>query len=277
MTNDDRLARVADAARDAVAATFEALAPGISEVDTAEVADSGANALAGCEPPAVLAHAVPTEGVTGPLALVLTVAGARRLAAVLGAIDEEEAEFGGGDLGDRELGAVRDATARVAAAVASAITAVVDRDATFRPATVRVAEAADDLRINADAATPAAVVSFTLLGEPGRLVLLLPSGVAAEPSAAPPPAAGAPPVETEMPLSGALRSVKVRVWAELGRTRMPTGQVVELPSGAIVELDHDAEDAVDLYVDGQRYATGRLVVTDDDSWGVRIERILTAG
>ena len=55
---------------------------------------------------------------------------------------------------------------------------------------------------------------------------------------------------------------------------MPTGQVVGLPSGAIVELDRDAEDAVDLYVDGQRYATGRLVVTDDDSWGVRIEHVL---
>ncbi|MDQ5808879.1 MAG: FliM/FliN family flagellar motor switch protein, partial [Actinomycetota bacterium] len=80
----------------------------------------------------------------------------------------------------------------------------------------------------------------------------------------------------EMPLSGALRSVNVRVWAELGRTRMPTGEVVGLPSGAIVELDRDADDAVDLYVDGQRYATGRLVVCDDESWGVRIERILAA-
>ena len=55
---------------------------------------------------------------------------------------------------------------------------------------------------------------------------------------------------------------------------MPTGQVVALPSGAIVELDSDAEDAVDLYVDGQHYASGRLVVTEDESWGVRIERIL---
>jgi flagellar motor switch protein FliN len=74
----------------------------------------------------------------------------------------------------------------------------------------------------------------------------------------------------------ALLDVDVRVWAELGRTRMPTGEVVGLPSGAIVELDREAEEAVDLYVDGQRYATGRLVVTDDDSWGVRIEQILAA-
>ena len=82
------------------------------------------------------------------------------------------------------------------------------------------------------------------------------------------------PAEELAPAS--LLGLPLRVWAELGRTRMPTGQVVGLPSGAIVELDRDADDAVDLYVDGQHYATGRLVVTDDDSWGVRIERILAA-
>jgi flagellar motor switch protein FliN len=273
--SSDRILRVGDAARDAVAGTFEALGPGISEAAAAEVVDAGADALAGTGSPAVLAHAVPAEATTGPALVVLTVAGSRRLAAVLGAIDEEEAEFAGGDLGDRELSAVRDVTAKLTSAVASAVTSVVDRDATFRPATVRVAESAADLRLEVDSGTHAIVIAFTLLGEPGRLVLLVPSGLGAEPRAAGAPIGG-PAVESEMPLSGALRSVNVRVWAELGRTRMPTGQVVGLPSGAIVELDRDADDAVDLYVDGQCYATGRLVVTDDDSWGVRIERILAA-
>jgi hypothetical protein len=46
-----------------------------------------------------------------------------------------------------------------------------------------------------------------------------------------------------MPLGAALHDIDVRVWAELGRTRMPTGQVVGLPGGAIVELDREAEDA----------------------------------
>jgi flagellar motor switch protein FliN len=271
----DRAARIGDAVRTAVANTFESFAPGIAEVPPAELVPPGDDALAGTQSPAVLAHAVPTEGVTGPLALTLTVAGTRRLAAVLGAIDEEEAEFGGDELGDRELSAVRDATAKLTAAVASEITAALDRDATFRPASVRVAEAADDLRLTVDPATDAAVVGFTLLGEPGRVVVLVPAATGAGDAPGGAAVAG-PPVETEMPLSGALRSVNVRVWAELGRTRMPTGQVVGLPSGAIVELDREAEDAVDLYVDGQRYATGRLVVTDDESWGVRIEQILAA-
>ncbi|HEX8206692.1 MAG TPA: FliM/FliN family flagellar motor switch protein, partial [Solirubrobacteraceae bacterium] len=170
---------------------------------------------------------------------------------------------------------VREASGKLTAAVASAVTAVVDREAGFRPASVRVADSADDLRLAVDAATDAVVVSFTLLGEPGRLVLLLPAGLGSAPPPAALPADAAPDVG-EMPLSNALRSVQVRVWAELGRTRMPTGQVVGLPSGAIVELDREAEELVDLYVDGQRYATGRLVVTDDDSWGVRIEHVLAA-
>ncbi|HEV3001938.1 MAG TPA: FliM/FliN family flagellar motor switch protein [Solirubrobacteraceae bacterium] len=272
MSAPDRAAELAAAVRDAVAGTLEAFAPGVSDVPAPEVLAAGADALANADVPGVLAQAAPADAVTGPALLLLTVPGARRLAAVLGAIDEEEAEFGGLEIGDRELSAIREATARVTASVASAITAIADREAGFRPASVRVAEGATDLHLLVDSGTQAVVVAATLLGEPARFVVLVPAGLVA---AAPAPAAPAGAAEvSDTPLSGALRSVNVRVWAELGRTRMPAGQVVGLPSGAIVELDRDAEDAVDLYVDGQHYATGRLVVTDDESWGVRIERIL---
>ncbi len=276
MTAADRVAQIAGAVRDALAGTLEAFGPGISDVPPPAVLDAGADAFAEADIPAVIAQAAPAGAVTGPALLVLTVPGARRLAAVLGAIDEEEAEFGGGDIGDRELSAVRESTGRVTAAVASAITGIADLEAAFRPASVRVAEGVTDLHLMVDPGTHAVVVAFTLLGEPGRLVVLLPAGLGAEPR---PPAAAAPEAAPvgDSPLGDALRSVNVRVWAELGRTRMPTGQVVGLPSGEIVELDREAEEAVDLYVDGQHYATGRLVVTDDESWGVRIERILNAG
>jgi flagellar motor switch protein FliN/FliY len=273
VTAQDRLDQLCAAARDAVAGTFESFAPGIAELPPGEVLEAGADALDGASAPSVVAHAPPTDGATGPALLVLTIQGARRLAAVLGAIDEEEAEFGGNDLGERELSAVREAMTKLTTAVGSAVTSVVDREATFRPASVRVAEGDADLRVPVDVGNHAAAVTFTLLGEPGRLVVLLPSGLGSEPRPAAAPS-GADEAGDEMPLSGALRSVNVRVWAELGRARMPTGQVVGLPSGAIVELDRDADDAVDFYVDGQHYATGRLVVTDDESWGVRIERIL---
>jgi flagellar motor switch protein FliN len=71
-----------------------------------------------------------------------------------------------------------------------------------------------------------------------------------------------------------LAGIPVRVWAELGRARMPSAQVVGLPAGAVVELDKQADDAIDLYVNGTKFATGRLVVVDGTDWAVRIEHVL---
>jgi flagellar motor switch protein FliN/FliY len=64
------------------------------------------------------------------------------------------------------------------------------------------------------------------------------------------------------------------VWAELGRAQMPSAELVGLPSGAVVELDRQADEAIDLYVNGTRFATGRLVVVDGTDWAVRIETLL---
>jgi flagellar motor switch protein FliN/FliY len=71
-----------------------------------------------------------------------------------------------------------------------------------------------------------------------------------------------------------LSGIPVRVWAELGRARMPSAQIVGLPTGAVVELDKQADDAIDLYVNGTHFATGRLVVVDGTDWAVRIEHVL---
>ena len=55
---------------------------------------------------------------------------------------------------------------------------------------------------------------------------------------------------------------------------MPSGRIVALPSGAVVELDREVEAPIDLYADGMRFATGRLLVTDDGGLAVRIESVL---
>ena len=57
---------------------------------------------------------------------------------------------------------------------------------------------------------------------------------------------------------------------------MPSGRVVALPSGAVVELDRDTDAPIDLYADGMRFATGRLKVTEDGGLAVQIEALLTA-
>jgi flagellar motor switch protein FliN/FliY len=55
---------------------------------------------------------------------------------------------------------------------------------------------------------------------------------------------------------------------------MSSGRVVTLPSGAVVELDREVDAPIDIYADGMRFATGRLVVTDDGGLAIRVEQIL---
>jgi flagellar motor switch protein FliN/FliY len=73
-----------------------------------------------------------------------------------------------------------------------------------------------------------------------------------------------------------LHGVSLRVWAELGRARLPVGRAVGLAPGAVLELDRGVDDPVDLYVNGRRLALGRLLLTEDGEWAVRVESIASA-
>ena len=55
-----------------------------------------------------------------------------------------------------------------------------------------------------------------------------------------------------------LRSIFVRVWAELGRTHLPLGRALELAQGAVVELDQAADAPVELFANGLCFANGSL-------------------
>jgi flagellar motor switch protein FliN/FliY len=57
---------------------------------------------------------------------------------------------------------------------------------------------------------------------------------------------------------------------------MPVARAVGLPRGSVVELDHGADDLVDVYVNGRRFARASLVVADGSEWAVRIEELLPA-
>jgi flagellar motor switch protein FliN/FliY len=41
----------------------------------------------------------------------------------------------------------------------------------------------------------------------------------------------------------------------------------------VLELDRKADDPVDLYVNGLRFASGRLVLTDEGEWAIRLAEI----
>lgn len=75
-----------------------------------------------------------------------------------------------------------------------------------------------------------------------------------------------------MSLMGALLDVELRLHAELGRARMPLTGTVDLAEGTIVDLDRAPEDPVDVYVNGRRFGTARLIVVDGE-WALRLEAI----
>jgi flagellar motor switch protein FliN/FliY len=132
--------------------------------------------------------------------------------------------------------------------------------------------------------TPHAVrASFTVCGEPCRLIQLVPNAFVVrmtraldELGAEYADGSGSPiaPAEADSDIaSPVLAGIPVRVWAELGRAQMPSAQIVGLPPGAVVELDRQADEPIDIFVNGMRFASGRLIVVDGSDWAVRIEEI----
>jgi len=71
-----------------------------------------------------------------------------------------------------------------------------------------------------------------------------------------------------------LRSIFVRIWAELGRTHLSLGRALALTQGAVVDLDQGAEAPVELFANGLCFANGKLVVTGDGEWAVQVEALV---
>jgi flagellar motor switch/type III secretory pathway protein FliN len=78
-----------------------------------------------------------------------------------------------------------------------------------------------------------------------------------------------PPEELE---PASLLDLGLRVWAEVGRTRMPAASVVGMAEGAIVDLDCEPDEPADLFVNGRHFGTGRLILVDGE-WALRVETL----
>jgi flagellar motor switch protein FliN len=72
-----------------------------------------------------------------------------------------------------------------------------------------------------------------------------------------------------------LLDVDVRIWAELGRSKLALGSAVSLGTGAIVDLDREPDEALDVFVNGRLFAKGRLLLVDGE-WAVRLEQIVAS-
>ncbi|MBX5437185.1 MAG: flagellar motor switch phosphatase FliY [Alicyclobacillaceae bacterium] len=71
-----------------------------------------------------------------------------------------------------------------------------------------------------------------------------------------------------------LYDVLLNVTVELGRTRRPIKEILELNSGSLLELDNLAGEPVDILVNNKRIAVGEIVVIDEN-FGVRITDIVS--
>jgi flagellar motor switch protein FliN len=69
-----------------------------------------------------------------------------------------------------------------------------------------------------------------------------------------------------------LLDMPLRVWAEIGRTKLPAAFVVGMPNGAIIDLDCEPDEPADLFVNGRHFGTGRLVLVDGE-WALKVETL----
>ena len=84
-----------------------------------------------------------------------------------------------------------------------------------------------------------------------------------------PASSSAPVVNLNMVLD-----IPVQLSVELGRTRVPIKQVLQLKPGSIVELDSVAGEPVDVLVNGYLIAQGEVVVVNG-KFGIRLTDVVT--
>ena len=72
-----------------------------------------------------------------------------------------------------------------------------------------------------------------------------------------------------------IAAIPVQVSVELGRTRMPIGQLLQLAPGAMIELDGAADQALRIFANGCLIATGEVVLVKQ-KLGIRITEIIAS-
>jgi flagellar motor switch protein FliN len=284
MSAQEALERLGHSSAEACLGVLEMFAPGKCSTGDVTVYDDMKSAFTGMPVPAVAMSVSYVDGVTGGNVFLITLEGARRLAAAMMGMEEPDPPEAT-ELSELELSAVSEAMNQMMATAAVSTSSVLGTEVEISTPDTKTFTDAGEIA-GAFPATPHAVrTALSICGEPGRLVQLVPNAFVVRMSSAlddlgaevaPTPASSGGPAAASpaSPATPSLAGIPVRVWAELGRARMPSAQVVGLPAGAVVELDRQADEPIDLYVNGTLFATGRLVVVDDTDWAVRIEHVL---
>jgi flagellar motor switch protein FliN len=309
ITPREALMRLGASTAEAVAQVLEMFAPGAVQRGEVTVLADGASPFSNVARGSIASSVSYVDGVGGANVFVLTAAGARGLATAMGAPPPEAEGPEPIELSELEMSAIAEAANQTMAAAAAAIGVVLGQEIEISTPDTRVLEdpaSAADIYGTAPHATS---TTFVVAGESCRLIQLIPaafvvrmvramdemsaertdekivggagSGASSSGgSGSGPGASGAASVDTgphSLALQEALGGISLRVWAELGRSRMPLGSALGLPVGAVLDLDRTADAPVDLYVNGMRFARGQLLVTDDGEWAVSLESLESEG
>jgi flagellar motor switch protein FliN len=283
----DALQRMGAATAEAVARVLETFAPGAVQRGDVTVYGDGDSPLTNLTRGSVAASVSYVDGVTGANIFVLPPAGARTLATAMGvpAADEGAGSGGAITLTDLEVSAIAEASNQMMAAAAAALGVVLGQEIEISPPDTRVIHDPTIARESLGSAPHATSTTFMIGGESCRLIQLVPSAFVVRMARALDRLGTESPgleghgdgaghtVGSNVELVDALGDIKLRVWAELGRAELPLGDALGLPLGAVVELDQAADAPIDLFVNGMRFARGRLIVTDDGEWAFALDEV----
>jgi flagellar motor switch protein FliN/FliY len=135
-------------------------------------------------------------------------------------------------------------------------------------------------RETSDEASVEPTAEQTANSEPaqGGTAMPAPSAAAAPAPAAPEvpaPSAAAAAARISVPKQiDALAGVQMEVTIEIGRTRLPVGELLQLQPGQVLELDREVGSPLDMYINGTLLARGEIVVLEDH-FGFRVTAVVS--
>src|SRR5581483_9553110 len=221
-----------------------AFAPGTVERGEVTVLPDGATPFANLPSGALATSVSYVDGVTGANVFVVAPAGARALATAMGVPPPEPGPDGSSpeELTELELSAMAEAANQTMAAAASAISLVIGQEIEIGPPDTRVLTSSAAAAEAYGKAPHATSTTFLIAGEACRLIQLVPAAFVMRmvramdeatmqdgADASPAPVVGGGSSPATLGVEEALTGVKLRVWAELGRTQLPLGRALELP------------------------------------------------
>ena len=279
MNAEQALEQLTDSTATAVADTLQMFCGEEIEMTGTTVVPRGTNPLGALDFPAVMASISYLDGVSGGNLFAITAEGAKKIAATMmgGELPED-----GNEIPELALSAVGEAANQMLAAAAAATAKVLGEEVEIDPPQTRIVTSADEAMADQPSTQHVTSVSFSVLGEPCRLVQLIPQSFIVKMQFALQERAGEidPAEAGEAPDPGArmrgtasdwLRESKLSMSVELGRARLAASRAVALPPGSVFQLDRQADEPVDLFVNGSPFARGRLLLVGGTEWAVRIE------